>query len=1830
MVNSGGLYRGLVLDSNEETGDVWVAIPSLTGADNRVLVSAVSRQAIDGYWKVPPIGSVVLIAADDSNASTLFLIPTYTYDVDTRSTNLYGDLTGPVVILARNDSGSVIAANTVVAGQADGAELVVVPANANDSAKPAIGFAVDEISVNGYGKIAVAGLLSPIDTSTFAANINIFAGSSGDAVSTPVGLTYPQVVGKVLEVGASGSILVTIENTAEETLGSFSGVFNGTIYATAGNLGGTSSGWIIDSNRLESRGSTQKIVLDGTDGEIYIGTYGVGAYNSASTPFYVNEDGYFSLGQKLTFNPVTSTLDVNGTVTADDGQIGGWTIESTKLSAGSGASTVGLASSGAYSLYAGSSAPGSAPFSVTPQGAVKATSASITGSITATSGSIGGWSINGNTLLSNGATPITLDSSNGKITVGNTNWANAANKFYVDNAGKFSLGEKLTWDTSTLVVDGTITAASGTIGGWSIDSTKLYAGTGTSYIALSSDNTAEYRTWAGHPTASSAPYYVTKSGGLYASNASIQGRIVATSGSFTGSITGATVSGTTVTGGSISGGYITGGSISGGYITGGSISGSSVTGASLSGGQITIGSGFSVNSSGAMTSTSGSIGGFSIGASSLTAGTGASSVGLNTTGYPFYAGNTTASSAPFRVTSTGALTATSASITGFINATSGSFSGSISAASISGSTITGGSISGTSLSGSTITGGSISGNTITGGSVSGTSISGSTITGGSISGGYITGGSVSGGYITGGSISGGYITGGSISGSSVTGASLSGGQITIGSGFAVNSAGAMTSTSGSIGGFTIGATSLTAGTGASSVGLNTTGYPFYAGNTTASSAPFRVSSTGALTATSASITGNIVATSGSFTGSITSTSGSIGGFAIGSSTLTAGTGSSAVGISSDSTYPFWAGKTDRFTAPFSVRYDGYVTASSVSVLNFYNTGASPAIINGQFTVDSSKVQLGRQIGTGASNTGIYINKTVGTTNDSTWDNYIYADGTARIGNSTSNMTFDGTNLTVTGRISSTSGSIGGWNLSTDRLYSGTGASYVGVASSGTHSFWAGNSTPASAAFSVTPTGALVASSASITGFINATSGSFSGSVNAASINAQVGNVGGFTLGSTSLTAGTGASAVGLNTTGYPFYAGSTTASAASFRVTSTGSLVATTASITGFINATSGSFSGSVNAASINAQVGNVGGFTLGATSLTAGTGASAVGLNTTGYPFYAGSTTASAANFRVTSTGSLTATSASITGYINATSGSFSGTVNAASINAQVGNVGGFTLGATSLTAGTGASAVGLNTTGYPFYAGNTTPASAPFRVTNTGTLTATGASLTGDITASAFKYYTGGSTAVYMGSFTAPALDRLFSGAITIDRGVQIFPNASGWEPGGIAVGTSDADPVNRREMFVYGPTSSVGASVSPPYMSTLYDGPDAVSGVWSGLFLSSGKYTSPYSASVNAQAIFQMYTSPELPPDLVLPNLHYSEIRMQADKVYNGVSSSGKGVSQYAEIDVHAGNSDDAGSYITLSTVRTHDPLGTADSSRSWYMTLSGTSSSTGAGGGLTIIGPSTGFVSDNYLFLDGTDLRTKRIALEHVNLGLFGLVTPNPSLMIGSYSSTNMMFDNNEIQVRTNGSAAPMYLQYRGEDLYMGTNGVILAQANGGLRLTSSSDVNLTDASTQAYGLQIGADSGINMVFDNNEIFVRNGAGGTATADTLVIGAPSGSTVNVATSGTVGLGKISTNITDTSDRYFLRTNTAHTSPHSLQRGTTSGTTDASGDLTVTFNEAFTGNPSVVASPSATNDATVTVHTVSTTGFKVRVRYAGVTQVAVSFTFYWIAVGPNTGMP
>jgi hypothetical protein len=106
--------------------------------------------------------------------------------------------------------------------------------------------------------------------------------------------------------------------------------------------------------------------------------------------------------------------------------------------------------------------------------------------------------------------------------------------------------------------------------------------------------------------------------------------------------------------------------------------------------------------------------------------------------------------------------------------------------------------------------------------------------------------------------------------------------------FRVSPAGAVTASSGTIGGFTLGSTIFWTGSGATSVGLwgGVTGSDdvrFWAGAADIDNAPFRVKESGALIATNATLTGTVNATAGYFGNASTDVSIDSDGILVGSS-----------------------------------------------------------------------------------------------------------------------------------------------------------------------------------------------------------------------------------------------------------------------------------------------------------------------------------------------------------------------------------------------------------------------------------------------------------------------------------------------------------------------------------------------------------------------------------------------------------------------------------------------------------------------------------------------------------------------------------------------------------------------------------------------------------------------------------------------------------------------------------------------------------------------------------------------------------------------------------
>lgn len=150
----------------------------------------------------------------------------------------------------------------------------------------------------------------------------------------------------------------------------------GYVTATGGKIGG----WEMGATRLSSGSGSTYVALDsGTQGINY--PIWAGNENPANAPFSVTR---------------------GGTIKATNGTIGSFTLNTNRLYSGSGNTTAGIGVYGSdHAFWAGSETSSNAPFRVGHGGGLTATNATITGSVTATSGKIADYTISGAQLIGN-------------------------------------------------------------------------------------------------------------------------------------------------------------------------------------------------------------------------------------------------------------------------------------------------------------------------------------------------------------------------------------------------------------------------------------------------------------------------------------------------------------------------------------------------------------------------------------------------------------------------------------------------------------------------------------------------------------------------------------------------------------------------------------------------------------------------------------------------------------------------------------------------------------------------------------------------------------------------------------------------------------------------------------------------------------------------------------------------------------------------------------------------------------------------------------------------------------------------------------------------------------------------------------------------------------------------------------------------------------------------------------------------------------------------------------------------------------------------------------
>ena len=300
--------------------------------------------------------------------------------------------------------------------------------------------------------------------------------------------------GSSVNIRTGGAFTIDSGNFSVSSSGSVS--VRGTIYASAGEIGGLT----IEKTTLSDLSSTANAaktsignVTNGTTAVPYVKTTAItisgnnltiGANGKlelqSNSGIDIKTGGTFTIGSGNFKIDSSGNVTVKGTVNASAGVIGGLKIESSTLSdlsstASTAKSTADTATTNIGKITNGTTA---VPY-------VKSTAITISG--------------NNMTVGANGK--LTLQSNSGlTINTGGTLTIGSGN-FSIDASGNVTM-------------TGKVTASSGKIGGWNISTDRLYAGSGTSYVALNT-NASYPAIWAGNGTYSDAPFRVYQDGAVY-------------------------------------------------------------------------------------------------------------------------------------------------------------------------------------------------------------------------------------------------------------------------------------------------------------------------------------------------------------------------------------------------------------------------------------------------------------------------------------------------------------------------------------------------------------------------------------------------------------------------------------------------------------------------------------------------------------------------------------------------------------------------------------------------------------------------------------------------------------------------------------------------------------------------------------------------------------------------------------------------------------------------------------------------------------------------------------------------------------------------------------------------------------------------------------------------------------------------------------------------------------------------------------------------------------------------------------------------------------------
>jgi len=294
-------------------------------------------------------------------------------------------------------------------------------------------------------------------------SVLLLTGSISSSLSSSFGFTSSSIYTLSSSVSQSNATILSSSLSKVQQLanGQYSGSFIGDTVIYSPAIGGQ-VGYIKEKFTVGDTSAAQ-INLDATTStrRIYIGT---GTYNNANTSVYMDSAGKFSLKDKLTWDG--TTLGVNGTINVTGGNAA--TDANALLYSQRAAASASISASAAQSNAASDATTkaNTAYNNATAQLQSLADggySGSFIGSTTIYSPNIGGQNGYISNILRVGQNGITLDGGNKKIYVGTGTYANTNTPFYFASGSTnvFSLGNKLSWNGTTLSITGDITVTGG-------------------------------------------------------------------------------------------------------------------------------------------------------------------------------------------------------------------------------------------------------------------------------------------------------------------------------------------------------------------------------------------------------------------------------------------------------------------------------------------------------------------------------------------------------------------------------------------------------------------------------------------------------------------------------------------------------------------------------------------------------------------------------------------------------------------------------------------------------------------------------------------------------------------------------------------------------------------------------------------------------------------------------------------------------------------------------------------------------------------------------------------------------------------------------------------------------------------------------------------------------------------------------------------------------------------------------------------------------------------------------------------------------------------------